>query len=37
MSQGGMRDVAKNRKELLKQQLVEGWHDKKQTTNNGKK
>jgi hypothetical protein len=33
----GTSDVAKCRKELLNERLVEGWHDKKQTSNNGKK
>jgi hypothetical protein len=33
----GTSDIAKGRKELLNQQLVEGCHDKKQTTNIGKK
>jgi hypothetical protein len=32
----GTSDVAKGIKELLDQQLVEGWHDEKQTTKNGK-
>jgi hypothetical protein len=33
----GTNDVAKGRKELLNQQFLKGWHDAKQTTNNGKK
>jgi hypothetical protein len=28
--------IAKGTKELLNQQFVEGWHDEKQSTNNGK-